>query len=135
MSEVESGPRWQLANLLIAQLASPSSHRGFVEKPWGREFIVSADDVILKVIWVNAGHRTSKQMHMVKSEALTLIAGDGTIEGTSDDDLGRPRPSPTYRIDPMTTHRAVGPLLILEVTTPQNEDVVRLEDDYQRTDR
>lgn len=126
----ESKQHFGLGNQLIDAL----TERRFrvVVKPWGWEHVIETPEVLVKVIRVRAGHRTSLQFHERKREVLFLTDGDGTLEGTVDDDLGRPRPSWGYLIEPGMRHRAVGPLDILEITTPDDDDVVRVEDDYRR---
>lgn len=104
-----------------------------VDKPWGREYVLpTADGLLVKVIQIDDGHRTSLQYHKEKYEIHWLLDGSGTLEGSADNDEGRPRPSRGYEVWPTVVHRAVGPLLILEVSTNYPDDVVRLEDDYQR---
>jgi mannose-6-phosphate isomerase len=102
-------------------------------KPWGSERTVATEHFLLKLIDVHAGERTSLQHHVRKYEIHWIMGGDGTIEGTPDDDLFRPRPSGAYPVYPGTVHRAVGPLTILEISTNHPDDVVRHEDDYGRS--
>jgi len=101
-----------------------------IEKPWGVEYVLNVEDeYLVNVIRVNDGHRTSRQYHEVKWETHWLLEGAGTLEGSDDDGA---RPSHPLIMEPGDVHRAVGPLLILEVSTNHPDDVVRLEDDYQR---
>lgn len=103
-----------------------------VEKPWGYELVLHVEDAYVKFIQVEAGERTSLQFHPLGEEAVIIIEGSGTVEGTEDDELGRPRPSPAYRIVPGQTHRSVGPVVLLEVTGAGPDDIIRLEDDHGR---
>lgn len=107
------------------------------ERPWGVMHATHCHthlySFIIKLIELNDDARTSLQFHEVKHEVVRIISGDGTIEGTPDVELGRPRPSPWYRIHPGMIHRGVGPLLYVEVTTAEDDDVVRIADDYGRT--
>lgn len=101
-------------------------------KNWGHEYTFNLPMMLLKVIIVNDGARTSLQHHDQKHEIHWLLSGSGTLEGTADDELGRPRPSEGYLVTPGMIHRAVGPLMLLEISTKHPRDVVRHEDDYGR---
>lgn len=116
-----------------------------VDKPWGREFIVATDDFLLKVIEVFAGQRTSLQHHEHKTEIHWLMEGSGelyrympidTDEQEQDRakylEMSELRPSPGLLVQPGEIHRAIGPLLILEISTNHPDDVVRHADDYSR---
>lgn len=111
-----------------------------VEKPWGQEFIVATDDFLLKVIEVFAGQRTSLQHHEHKTEIHWLMDGSGELHketSSADEDgayrvLAEQRPSPGLLVRPGEVHRAIGPLLILEISTNHPDDVVRHADDYAR---
>lgn len=100
-----------------------------VDKPWGQEVIIDAGEFLLKLIDIKDGYRTSKQYHPVKDETNCIVAGSGTIEGVLDDGA---RPSKFHRIFPGDVHRSVGPVILLEVSTNDPDDIVRLEDDYGR---
>lgn len=114
-----------------------------VDKPWGREFIVATEDFLLKVIEVFAGQRTSLQHHNEKTEIHWLLDGTGELykEELDPDELIRYqteaecRPSAGLLVQPGEIHRAVGPLLILEISTNHPDDVVRHADDYAREDQ
>lgn len=111
-----------------------------VAKPWGNEFIVSTPDFLLKVIEVFAGQRTSLQHHNHKTEIHWLLHGTGHLykEELDPDEAIRyeteadRRPSTGLLVQPGEIHRAVGPLLILEISTNHPDDVVRHDDDYDR---
>lgn len=98
-----------------------------VVKPWGIERFVDCGEFIVKVIEVHDGHRTSLQYHRVKEEVITILNGTGHVRI---EDARVRAGDPPVRIPPLTVHRAVGPVLLLEFTTPENDDVVRIEDDY-----
>ena len=111
-----------------------------IEKPWGWEQIVELNDrYCIKHLFVKPGHRFSQQYHERKRETLILISGsadlllrpDGVTEQATAMVDGEAHP-----IAPGTVHRVrgTGPegALILEVSTPDVDDVVRLEDDYGR---
>ena len=111
-----------------------------IDKPWGWEDIRDLNDhYCIKHLFINGGHRLSKQYHERKTETLMLVEGQAELTlGTGSDEqsvameLWRP-----YPIAPGTMHRlkaiADQGALILEVSTPDLDDVVRVEDDYGRT--
>jgi len=109
-----------------------------VEKPWGYELIwAKTGDYVGKVLHVNKGHQLSLQYHKQKEETIYLAKGHMTLvfEETPgklvDIDL---REGDVHHIPPMRQHRmiAVEDCDIFEVSTPQLDDVVRLEDKYGR---
>lgn len=102
-----------------------------VEKPWGYEVIIETDEFLLKLIHVNDDARTSLQYHERKREVLMPVDGEGAVNVYQNNIVGQIYRGP-IAIEPFTTHRTVGPLTLLEVTTLDNDDVVRVEDDYQR---
>lgn len=90
-----------------------------------------------KLLHIEAGHRLSLQFHRVKDEAILIQSG--TIELLLEDDSGQLssrelRPGDSVRILPGRKHRftALTTCDIVEVSTPELDDVVRLEDDYGR---
>jgi len=105
-----------------------------VDKPWGREvWFAHTDRYAGKVLEVEAGHRLSLQKHRVKHETLYLRSG--RMRFTRDDETFEWEPGERVEIPPGTVHRmeAVEDSEIFEVSTPELDDVVRLEDDYERT--
>lgn len=113
-----------------------------VDKPWGTEYIIATDEFLLKVIEVFAGQRTSLQHHEKKTEIHWLMDGTGELFKEEPDQDERElyqvksemRPSPGLLVQPGEVHRAIGPLLILEISTNHPDDVVRHNDDYGRED-
>jgi mannose-6-phosphate isomerase len=111
-----------------------------VEKPWGHELIYALTDRYCgKVLFVRAGHSLSLQYHEVKDESWYVQSGSATLElGTAGDDA--PLRTVTLGVGdalhftPGTIHRvtAIEDITILEVSTPELGDVVRLEDRYGR---
>ena len=110
-----------------------------VEKPWGHELIWALSDVYCgKLLFVKAGHALSLQFHREKDESWLIHAGRAKVElgavgdaVLSQEVLG---PGAAFRFRPGTVHRvsAIEDTTILEVSTPQLDDVVRLEDAYGR---
>jgi mannose-6-phosphate isomerase-like protein (cupin superfamily) len=109
-----------------------------VEKPWGHELLwAHTDRYVGKVLVIEAGKRLSLQRHLVKDESilvmsgrlrLTLEDGTGTIR-VEDLGVGDHRRVPTGRIH---RYEAIERTELVEVSTPELDDVVRLEDDFGR---
>ncbi len=109
-----------------------------VEKPWGHELIwAHTDRYVGKILHVRAGHALSLQYHEQKDETIHLLRGAMRFwVGDSPESLEEvefPEGS-SRRITPGTVHRmeAVTDIDILEASTPELDDVVRLEDRYGR---
>lgn len=105
-----------------------------VDKPWGREvWYAHTERYAGKVLEVDAGHLLSLQKHEVKHETLFLQSGRMTF--TRDGEEFEWLPGTAIEIPPGTVHRmeALEDSVILEVSTPELDDVVRLEDAYGRT--
>jgi mannose-6-phosphate isomerase-like protein (cupin superfamily) len=123
----------------VGALAPWAAETRRVEKPWGYELIWAVTDIYVgKVLFVKAGHSLSLQYHEQKDESWLIQSGKARIElgGVTDETLKAEvvGPGATFRYRPHTVHRitAVEDTTILEVSTPQLGDVVRLEDSYGR---
>jgi mannose-6-phosphate isomerase len=110
-----------------------------VEKPWGYELIWALSDAYAgKILSVNAGHELSLQFHREKDESWYVLEGRAELElaaaGEKTTSTEVVTPGAAFRIKPGTVHRvrALDDTVILEVSTPQLDDVVRLEDVYGR---
>lgn len=109
-----------------------------VEKPWGYELIFAhTEHYAGKILHVAPGQALSLQYHERKDETLYLLAGEYRLTLEQDGKLveHRVRPGEAFHIPPRSRHRMVGGpegCDILEVSTPELEDVVRLEDRYGR---
>jgi mannose-6-phosphate isomerase-like protein (cupin superfamily) len=111
-----------------------------VDKPWGHELIwAKTDDYAGKLLFVRAGCSLSLQFHKEKDESWYVLAGRAEVElgevgqaVTKSEVVGA---GAAFRFRPGTVHRvqAVEDTTILEVSTPQLDDIVRLEDSYGRT--
>jgi mannose-6-phosphate isomerase len=111
-----------------------------VDKPWGYElWWARTDRYVGKIIHVNAGHALSLQYHRVKTETVYLASGRAVYEIKDGDDLVKLEMSAGDRlhIPAGTVHRviAVDDIDIFEVSTPEVDDVVRLEDRYGRVEK
>ena len=110
-----------------------------VEKPWGWELVwAETDRYAGKLLFVRAGQALSLQYHERKDESWYVQDGRaalelGTVDGgaLSEQEI---RSGDTYHFVPGTVHRirALEDTLIIEVSTPELDDVVRLADDYGR---
>jgi mannose-6-phosphate isomerase len=109
-----------------------------VEKPWGYEIRWAVTDRYLgKILHVKQGEALSLQYHERKDEWLLVVRGTVDTEiGVDDGELKtvRMREGDTVHLEPGTRHRltAVEDTDIYEVSTPEMDDVVRLEDRYGR---
>ena len=108
-----------------------------VLKPWGWElWFAHSRQYVGKIIFIKKGHRLSRQYHRWKHETVYAQKGRWVLE------IGnrkrRMQPGDCAVIEPGVIHRFTAPLgdaWLLEVSTPQVKDVVRLEDDYGRSPR
>ena len=111
---------------------------GRVEKPWGHELHYALTDRYCgKLLFVRAGEALSLQYHERKDESWYVESGEARLEvGTlsGERDIVEIRPGDAFHFPPGTVHRitALTDTVILEVATPELEDVVRLEDRYER---
>ena len=110
-----------------------------VEKPWGWELIwAETDDYVGKLLFVKAGESLSLQYHEVKDESWYVQEGRAELElsrlGDDEREVVVIAPGDCYRFRAGTVHRvrAIEDTLVVEVSTPQLDDVVRLEDAYGR---
>jgi mannose-6-phosphate isomerase len=108
-----------------------------VEKPWGYElWWARTDRYVGKVIHVNKGHALSLQYHNRKDETIFVWAGKILFERKEGDTLVARElvPGDAVHVTPPTVHRmtALEDSDIFEVSTPETDDVVRLEDRYGR---
>ena len=111
-----------------------------VDKPWGYELHWAITDrYVGKLIHVNAGHALSLQYHNVKDETIYLHSGRLLFEIKEGENLVKREMHPGERvhITPLTVHRmtAITDSDIFEVSTPELDDVVRLDDRYGRVDQ
>jgi quercetin dioxygenase-like cupin family protein len=110
-----------------------------VKKPWGYEEIwAETDKYVGKFLHIDAGCRLSRQYHNVKTETIRVLEGrliletGDSISGFSERSLDR---GEVFHVSPGTIHRFGArdtPVVLVEVSTPELDDVVRLEDDYAR---
>ncbi len=109
-----------------------------VPKPWGHELIwAHTDRYVGKVLVIETGKRLSLQRHEVKDETIYVLSGRLLLQ--LEDDAGEVRveelgPGEFRRVATGRIHRyeAIERVELMEVSTPELDDVVRLEDDFGR---
>ncbi len=109
-----------------------------VNKPWGREeWLELNDKYCYKRLYVNAGYKTSFQYHEKKLETIYLISG--TAELWLENDKGEIKKKIIeqgycFTVYPPKKHRiiAITDIIAQEVSTPEVDDVIRIEDDTGR---
>lgn len=108
-----------------------------VPKPWGHETIwARSDRYVGKILHINAGHELSVQYHNKKDETVHLLSGEIVYRVKNGDMLEdvQLKPGESFRIMPGTVHQmvAITDCDVLEVSTPEVDDIVRLSDKYGR---
>jgi mannose-6-phosphate isomerase len=109
-----------------------------VEKPWGREiWVAHTDRYAFKIIEIKKGFRSSLQYHVRKHEHIYVDAGVLEVEWENEAGAMETLTLQAGQVienKPGRKHRskAVEDVRLLEVSTPELDDVVRVEDDYNR---
>jgi len=112
-----------------------------VEKPWGYELIwAHTGRYVGKILHIDAGHALSYQYHERKEETIYVLSGTLTLHVASGDDepeIVELAAGEAFHIHPGLRHsfEAIGEVELLEVSTPELDDVVRLRDRYGRAGR
>jgi mannose-6-phosphate isomerase len=104
-----------------------------VEKPWGREIWLCVEkEYAGKILEIKKGCRTSLQYHNKKKESMYVLKG--VLKITYPDGERTLKKGESVTMRPGDRHRlcAVKDLILIEVSTPELDDVVRLEDDHGR---
>ncbi len=114
-----------------------------VQKPWGHEKIwAETSNYVGKILQIEPGHKLSRQYHNFKEETFFVMEGVLTLEIGQGEDISifTLAEGATYHCSPGTVHRMVNdsslnylPVKVMEVSTNHLDDVVRLEDVYDRT--
>jgi mannose-6-phosphate isomerase len=108
------------------------------EKPWGYELLLARTERYAgKILFVRAGQRLSLQHHSIKDETLVLLEGEAELQLDVDGTglvcfpLYRDQ---AYRVRSGQRHRLIASedARVLEISTPEIDDVVRWDDDYGR---
>lgn len=109
-----------------------------INKPWGREELIEINDhYMVKKLTMWKGHRCSLQYHKKKKETIFVLNGKLKIYfGQSSSELKEKicGPNESITLLPGIIHRMEGmeDTIYLEASTPEIEDVVRIQDDYNR---
>lgn len=108
-----------------------------VEKPWGHELVwAETDRYVGKILCIRAGHKLSRQYHERKDETFFVHVGEMDLEIGQGETLRTLRlgAQESFHCAPGTVHRMVAKtdVEVIEVSTPDLDDVVRVEDDYGR---
>jgi len=115
--------------------------KSITEKPWGHEEVwAQTSRYAGKILFIKKGHRLSRQYHQIKEETIMVLAGTLTCEeGPQAPGFGATRhimqEGDIFHVSPGTIHRFCAEetdVRLVEVSTPEISDVVRLEDDYRR---
>jgi mannose-6-phosphate isomerase-like protein (cupin superfamily) len=117
---------------------SDASREKRVEKPWGHELIWARTDRYAgKILVIEAGERLSLQLHRHKDESILVL--EGRLRLTLEDERGDLQmhelgPGEHRHVPRGRRHRfeALRDVKLVEVSSPELDDVVRLEDDYGR---
>ena len=115
-----------------------------VEKPWGHEIVwAETEKYTAKELHINAGHRLSLQYHEKKDETIRVMQGklylhhrlESNLLGDGPLQIDELSVGDCYRVLPGRLHRFEArdeDVVLCEVSTPELDDVVRVEDDYER---
>ncbi len=108
-----------------------------VAKPWGHEIVwAETERYVGKLLHIACGHRLSRQYHLRKDETFLVKSGEMDLEVGQGVEMRvlRMREGDSFHCAPRTVHRmvAVTDVDVIEVSTPELDDVVRIEDAYGR---
>jgi mannose-6-phosphate isomerase-like protein (cupin superfamily) len=108
-----------------------------VEKPWGHEVVwAHTERYVGKLLHIARGHRLSRQYHVRKDETFLVQSGEMDLEVGEGAEMRvvRMKKGDAFHCAPRTVHRmvAVTDVDVIEVSTPELDDVVRIEDAYGR---
>jgi len=109
-----------------------------VEKPWGHEEIwAETDRYAGKFLIIQAGEELSRQYHEKKEETICVLSGRLRLEigARPSVDVRHLSPGESFHVSPGTVHRFAADdvdVRLVEVSTPELDDVIRLEDRYVR---
>ena len=113
----------------------------FINKPWGYERLFAHTEAYLgKYIFIEAGHNLSRHYHQTRDKTLYVLTGPLHLEVGPEDggeilSMGLIT-GEAYQVVPGCVHRLCAPegndVELIEVSTPQPEDIIRIEDDYAR---
>jgi NDP-sugar pyrophosphorylase family protein/mannose-6-phosphate isomerase-like protein (cupin superfamily) len=111
-----------------------------VIKPWGKEEWLELNDAYCyKRIYINAGYKTSYQYHNFKKETNYIISGEAEIWLENDEGIVEKtimKAGDYFNVTPPKKHRVIAltDIILQEVSTPEVDDVVRINDEFARAD-
>lgn len=120
------------------ELEQPSRGK-IIPKPWGFEEVWAEHyPYVAKILHIKQGHKLSLQYHRRKMETLRVLSGTLTLTVSNGEEqlILNLEPGETYHIEPRIIHRMAaiqGDVEVLETSTSETWDVVRLQDDYNRS--
>ena len=103
-----------------------------VEKPWGREIFLSCNEkYVMEIMEIRKGERTSLHLHKTRMETFYVLKGLLKVNNLV------LREGAVVTVPPGEPHRleALEDTVVVECSTPEVDDIVRLEDDYGRVAR
>ena len=107
-----------------------------VEKPWGYEVIwAKTDSYVAKFLHINPNSRLSLQYHEEKEETIYVMSGQLSLQLGENSSATEVGPCTVIHVQPGRIHRFGAnsqPVVLCEVSSPQIDDVVRIQDDYAR---
>ena len=110
-----------------------------IDKPWGSELIwAETKDYVGKILFIKKDNRLSRQYHQTKEETIFVKIGILGLEVGQGEEVQQfaLNAGQSYHVKPGTVHRFCAPygdVELIEVSTPHLDDVIRLEDDYNRS--
>ncbi len=122
----------------MASQPSPSVQPRRVEKPWGHEVIwAHTGRYTGKLLCIRAGHALSYQFHRIKEETIYVLSGTLLLHWSDDDSdpsVDEYGPGTCFHVRTGMRHRfeAKDDVVLLEASTPELDDIVRLDDRYGR---
>ena len=111
-----------------------------VHKPWGKEeWLELNDSYCYKRIYINAGYKTSFQYHNYKKETNYIISGKAEVWLENDAGIIEKKlmeAGDFFNVKPPRKHRviAITDIILQEVSTPEVDDVIRINDEFNRSD-
>ena len=109
-----------------------------INKPWGHEILWSScQKFVGKILFIKEESKLSRQYHKIKEETILVLEGTLKLEIDTGPNLKsiRLEKGQSFHIVPGVVHRFCanyGDVTLAEVSTPELDDVIRLEDDYGR---
>jgi NDP-sugar pyrophosphorylase family protein len=129
---IDDNPFWVAIDTLKDLEEAREEYKNRVDKPWGYEKMLTlSDEKMEKELFIMAGHQTSYHYHEIRDETLHIVKGSGYVEFEKNRE--RFIKGDAIRIKPNTPHTIIAEenTLVMEVSTPHPDDVVRLRDFYR----